>query len=54
MRSVDGGRADVYVLDRVRIRERALARFSADAMVDRYVNVYEGLVGSQVLHNERL
>jgi hypothetical protein len=36
---------DALSLDRHLIRQTAIARFSADRMVDDYVRVYEALLG---------
>ena len=38
----------VLALDRARVRETAVRRFSADRMVDDYIRVYEDLLGGPV------
>lgn len=40
------GLSDVTRLDRARVRERAVARFGPDRMVDAHVDVYSALVGT--------
>jgi glycosyltransferase involved in cell wall biosynthesis len=39
------GLPEVFALDRQRVRDRAVARFGIDRMVDEYIAVYERLIG---------